>query len=90
MTDELRDRACALLYPGLPADEAYRRHPQQIDRVVAEMQRLVGQATAAEQRGYDRGRRDFQFAPEGDNHHNAALCPYCSPSPGALRGEAGR
>lgn len=34
----------------------------------------------AEERGYERGRRDYQFAPEGDNHHNAALCPYCSPA----------
>lgn len=32
------------------------------------------------QRGYEQGRRDFQFRPEGDNHHNAALCPYCSPA----------
>jgi hypothetical protein len=23
----------------------------------------------------------WYFAPEGDNHHNAALCPYCSPRP---------
>jgi hypothetical protein len=37
------------------------------------------QAAEAEARGYERGRRDFQFAPEGDNHHNAAMCPYCSP-----------
>lgn len=36
----------------------------------------------AEARGYERGRRDFQFAPEGDNHHNAARCPYCSPDGG--------
>lgn len=28
--------------------------------------------------GYERGRRDFQFEPSGDNHHNALLCPYCS------------
>lgn len=28
-------RACELLYPGLFPDEAYRRHPQQIDRVAA-------------------------------------------------------
>lgn len=21
----------------------------------------------------------LKFAPEGDNHHNARLCPYCSP-----------
>ena len=44
-------------------------------------------AADAERRGYERGRRDFQFAPEGDNHHNAALCPYCSPSADAI--EAG-
>ena len=24
--------------------------------------------------------REAQFAPEGDNHHNAAACPYCSPA----------
>jgi hypothetical protein len=46
-------------------------------------------AAEAERAGYERGRRDFQFSPEGDNHHNAALCPYCSPA-AALRGEAGR
>lgn len=23
--------------------------------------------------------RHYQFAPMGDNHHNAALCPYCNP-----------
>lgn len=23
----------------------------------------------------------MQFSPTGDNHHNAALCPYCSPDP---------
>jgi hypothetical protein len=40
---------------------------------------LAAERAAAEERGYERGRRDFQFQPSGDNHHNAALCPYCSP-----------
>lgn len=22
---------------------------------------------------------EIQFSPSGDNHHNAALCPYCNP-----------
>jgi hypothetical protein len=33
--EDLRAFACELLYPGLFADEAYRRHQQQIDRVTA-------------------------------------------------------
>ena len=29
--------------------------------------------------------RRVSFGPEGDNHHNAAECPYCSPrEPGVL------
>lgn len=67
VTKEHRERARALLQPN---------------RVYASLFGLqtIAQAIAdAEKRGYERGRRDFQFAPEGDNHHNAALCPYCSP-----------
>lgn len=41
---------------------------------------IVAALAEAEQRGYERGRQDFQFSPSGDNHHNAALCPYCSPA----------
>lgn len=43
------------------------------------IKRIAAALDLAETRGYERGRRDFQFRPEGDNHHNAALCPYCSP-----------
>lgn len=25
--------------------------------------------------------RAVMFCPTGDNHHNAALCPHCTPSP---------
>jgi hypothetical protein len=50
--------------------------------------RRIEQAVAdAEARGYERGRRDFQFQPEGDNHHNAALCPHCSPQKGTDRAD---
>lgn len=46
--------------------------------------RRIEEAVAeAEERGYERARRDFQFQPSGDNHHNAALCPYCSPGASA-------
>jgi transposase len=45
-----------------------------------EMRDALAAQEEAERRGYERGRRDFQFAPEGDNHHNAALCPYCRPA----------
>jgi hypothetical protein len=38
---DLRERACFWLYPGLPADEAYRRHPQQIDRVAATLAQVT-------------------------------------------------
>lgn len=52
---------------------------------------LVAQLVAdAETRGYERGRSDFQFRPEGDNHHNAALCPYCSPDRVAAIRESGQ
>jgi len=27
----------------------------------------------------EEGARNSQFRPEGDNHHNAMLCPYCNP-----------
>lgn len=30
----------------------------------------------------DRERRGERFSPIGDNHHNALLCPYCSPKEG--------
>lgn len=51
---------------------------------IANLRDRIAAALAAARRdgeaiGYERGRRDFQFRPEGDNHHNAALCPYCSP-----------
>jgi hypothetical protein len=31
-----------------------------------------------------RARRLLAFAPLGDNHHNAAACPYCTPRRAAL------
>jgi hypothetical protein len=63
---------------------------RKIERVMVPVVREIAdrRAAEAERRGYERGRRDFQFAPEGDNHHNAAMCPYCSPAAAAGRAAA--
>jgi len=41
---------------------------REIDRVTAERDRLKKELAEA------------RFRPLGDNHHNAALCPYCNPT----------
>lgn len=75
----LLDERAALLQQVADANAA--RDLAQRDALTAadEVADLRAKVADAERRGYERGRRDFQFQPEGDNHHNAALCPYCSP-----------
>ena len=69
------------------ADAQTLRQEHEVDRLKAALK--VAQATeraeiaeAALKEERERGRAELaaaKFAPMGDNHHNAAKCPYCQP-----------
>jgi hypothetical protein len=67
---------------GSPIEEAQRAREAAIGALVRNGAILPEHCAEVVETVLEAALPHFRFYPLGDNHHNAALCPYCSPTTG--------